>query len=74
MITIMLMCFPPSFNVGSETSPASLMTLRGRRILKGPRSGTANRAGLPASPCNTKEMCGQELSSLGGGGERHHSP
>lgn len=36
MITVMLMCFPPSFNVGSETSPASLMTLRGGgKMLKG---------------------------------------
>lgn len=35
-ITLMLMCFPPSFHVGPKTSPASLMTLKGGcKMLKG---------------------------------------
>lgn len=64
------MDFPPSFPAGSETSPASLMTPGGgEKVLEGAGDGIGNGAGSPASPCNTKELCGQELSSLGGGRE-----
>lgn len=41
-------------------------------MLKRSQQWDGNSAGSQALPSNTKEMCGKELSGLGGG--RHGSP